>query len=30
MKKVVFASDTETTVEIICQHGASYDLKLVR
>lgn len=28
--RAVSASDTETVVEIICQHGASYDLKLVR
>jgi hypothetical protein len=28
--QVVSADDAETTVEIICQHGASYDLKLVR
>ena len=28
--QVVSSSDAETTVEILCQHGASYDLKLVR
>ena len=28
--RIVSASDTETIVEIVCQHGASYDLKLVR
>ncbi len=28
--QVVSSSDAETTVEIVCQHGASYDLKLVR
>lgn len=28
--QVVSSSDVETIVEIICQHGASYDLKLVR
>ena len=28
--RIVSASDAETIVEIVCQHGASYDLKLVR
>lgn len=28
--RVVASGDAETTVEIDCQHGASYDLKLVR
>ena len=28
--RVVTSSDSETVVEIVCQHGASYDLKLVR
>lgn len=28
--QIVSSSDAETIVEIVCQHGASYDLKLVR
>lgn len=28
--RIVSASDAETILEIVCQHGASYDLKLVR
>ncbi len=28
--QVVSSSDVETVVEIVCQHGASYDLKLAR
>ena len=26
--RIVAVSPAETTVEIVCQHGASYDLKL--
>ena len=28
--RIVASSPVETTVEIVCQHGASYDLKLAR